>query len=266
MAVSGQLSIEELGAWAGFAAQFQDVDWTGALKVTSGLIRSDAAKNFQEGHGPDGRLWPPVSGLTAGARRNASEGGGAKPLLDTGILRASVLSQSGKGHVEEVTRRQLIFGTNLDYAGQHQQGFSPNPQGMTITATNAKALAIPLTTEARLAGSPLKFGKPLKFIRPAPGKVGNVRGYFVEVVGESDLAKIAKKEGQGKGRRGTGGAAFKLSPVSKENEKNYIFHYLLKRSVKIPQRQFLGLGPELLHRIQQAFSEFYLRLLGTGKT
>ena len=241
MPVSGQISIEQLSAWANLASRIQ-YDWTRPLKVTAGLIKSDAARNFDRGIGPDGRPWSGLSSITLGARR-----GGSLPLLDTGILRSSVTG-GGKGHVEELTPRSLVIGSNLDYASTHQQGFRPNPGGLTITAKNVKNLAIPLTTEAVLTGSPRNFARALKWM---PSRTRGT-SFLYEQIGKEE--KVRKGS-----RRGSGGAAFKVQP---KDEKNRIFHYLLKKSVKIPQRMFIGMNEPLVTRIRQAFAEFLSGELG----
>lgn len=88
----------------------------GPLTAAKVLLVSEARSCFDEGRAPDGTSWLP---LKAPSQRRG--GASAKPLRDRGILMASVTAQ-GKGHVEEMTDRSLVLGTNLDYAAAQQWG------------------------------------------------------------------------------------------------------------------------------------------------
>lgn len=78
------------------------------------VIKMVTRKFAQSGPG-----WVPLSKRTLQRRRK--KGKGAKPLLDTGRLRASVVAQ-GEGSVREITSIGFRLGTNLKYAGTHQFG------------------------------------------------------------------------------------------------------------------------------------------------
>lgn len=77
---------------------------------------SDTRENFLRSQDPDGSPW---AALKARA---------GKPLLDKGILRASV--------VAKVEPAALVLSTNVNYAGAHQHGATIPP----ITPKKGKAL------------------------------------------------------------------------------------------------------------------------------
>ncbi len=110
------LTLSDLASWAQQAGRnLTGMSFRQPLQVCAVLVRSDVLSNFQGSHDPLGNPWPPLR------RPRANSKGGDKPLLDTGILQASVTGR-GQGHVEEITDTQLIVGTNLDYAAIHQYG------------------------------------------------------------------------------------------------------------------------------------------------
>jgi hypothetical protein len=89
-------------------------------------------------------------------------GGGGLPLRDQGLLIASLAA--GPNHVESVSETEIVVGTN-------RPGASLLNRGGVVEPVAAKWLCIPLTIEARRAGSPLNFpGK----LRPRFGRVGGV--------------------------------------------------------------------------------------------
>lgn len=111
--------------------------WTIAAKMLEGFARDC----FNFSRSPSGAPWSPL--------RHPRPRGGSKPLLDTGMLRASLTSK-GRGHIETVTPTSLEWGTNLIQASTHQYG-------AIITPKKGKFLAIPVSVEAQRAGSPRKF-------------------------------------------------------------------------------------------------------------
>lgn len=120
-----------------------------ALKVCRQLIVSDAKDAFQQGRDPvDGSAWAPLKrprklkkqeiasakkDLKAIGKPTDQETvrwlakGKQKPLLDTGMMRASLTGNSA-GHVEMITPTSLEVGTNLKskkgfpYPVIHQEG------------------------------------------------------------------------------------------------------------------------------------------------
>lgn len=107
-----------------------------AMAAIGNVLRRAAIQRFAEQRGPDGTPWPPLSAaaIVSRARRHAAAGlrtrraatlrrftVGAKALLDTGALRASIGAQ-GRGGVYELTDTSVAIGTRLRYAAIHQFG------------------------------------------------------------------------------------------------------------------------------------------------
>lgn len=142
--VADEIRLENLPGWLDRVSRVPDTaDKEPLFKRVKQALVSATKRNFSEGHGPNGELWPGLK---------HREG---KPLRDKGLLMASVF---GAGHVENATPNTLTWGTNLSYAAIHQHGG-------TIVPKNAKALAIPLTREAQRAGSPRDFKRPLVLLK-----------------------------------------------------------------------------------------------------
>lgn len=206
MSAAVEMTLDEFAAAAEASGKtVSGGDFTRPLKVCKQLIVADVKSNFADSHDPDGTPWLPL----AHSRPNSK--GEDKPLKDKNILGSSVTSNR-PGHVETMTRDTLIIGTNLDYAGTHQDG------GI-ILPRSAKALAIPLTKEAARVDSPREFSQPLFVLK------------------SGDHAFLAQRKMKGRGK--------------KKNE-SLILHYILLKSVKIPQRQFLGVGAKLMTRLEDA--------------
>lgn len=151
-------------------------------------------RHFADGKGPDGKAWAPLA-------FPRPSGGSGLPLRDTGRLMASIAARADAGG--------LVVGTAHPAASLHQHG------GI-VTAKKGKFLAIPLTKEARRAGSPRGYGKPLHFRSRSGGRSG---------------ALVESRTGKGKRQQG-GRAVYALVP-----------------SVRVPARPFLGFGPDELQRL-----------------
>lgn len=95
------------------------------------VLVSDVKKRFVTSTAPDGTPWKPL--------KYPRPRGPGKPLLDTGLLLASI---SG-----DFTPTSLRVGTNRQGAALHQFGG-------TVTPKKGKFLAIPNTPAAVRAGSP----------------------------------------------------------------------------------------------------------------
>lgn len=108
-----------------------------ALKALEISAVSDVKMRFATGTGPDGHVWAPLR-----HRRIIPGKDGDKPLRDNGLLMASISAKA--------SRSELVVGSNLAYAGVHQWG------GI-ITPKKAKFLTIPMTKDAKKAGSPRRF-------------------------------------------------------------------------------------------------------------
>lgn len=168
-------------------------------REVAGILLADTRRRFSTGTAPDGKRWKAI-------RRRVN--GGDKPLLDTGVLRASVQARP-------TATGAVVFST-LPYAALHQFGG-------TVRAKRAKYLALPLTREAKRAGSPRRFKVPLKF-RPFR-------------------------------RRGTGGVLYSGAGAAKADQ------YLLVREVEIPARPFLGASERAAADIADAAARWVERQL-----
>lgn len=119
-------------------ADIKHVDlWGQAAKILEG----QAKDCFAFSRSPEGTPWSPL--------KHNRPRGGSKPLLDTGVLRASLVGRAA-GHIERVTPTSLEWGTNVLYAYTHQYG-------AVITPKKGKYLALPVSIEAQRVGSPRKF-------------------------------------------------------------------------------------------------------------
>jgi phage virion morphogenesis protein len=111
-------------------------DFSRALNITAVYLAGMTKRNFTGSHDPDGSPWPPLKNPS---RRRG--GRSAKPLVDRGLLMASVSAQGG-GSVRDVTPRSLEFGTNVSYAGYHQFGTRTIPARRFLGITDAMAKRI----------------------------------------------------------------------------------------------------------------------------
>lgn len=94
-------------------------DKLGDLTELMELLCSRVVKLITRKFAQSGPGWVPLSKRTL--RRRRKKGKGAKPLLDTGRLRASVVAE-GSGSIKEITKIGFRLGTNLKYAATHQFG------------------------------------------------------------------------------------------------------------------------------------------------
>ena len=97
---------------------------------------SDVKRRFATGTAPDGTKWRPL--------KYPRPNGGDQPLKDTGALAASITGESSP--------TEVVVGTNRVGARLMNYGGIVRPK-------NAKVLTIPLTKEAKRAGSPRRLSK-----------------------------------------------------------------------------------------------------------
>lgn len=201
--------------------------------IVAQMAVSDVRKNFQEGHAPDGRPWKPL------AHGRAGQGGGALPLRDNGVLLASITGKAiGNG---------IAVGTNVVYAALHQFGGVVRPK-------KAKFLAIPLTKEAKRAGSPRKFpGNPKwRFI---PTKTGG----WVMLAAPPSQQRAAN-------RRTIADALATLEGRTRRRNKKpapvAIAQYVLVSEVTVPARPFLGFSDSFIDRVGQLLTDRIGGLVG----
>lgn len=192
--------------FAGLAHGLARADFRRVLPAVAQMAVSDVKKNFAEGHAPDGTPWRPL------AHGRPGRPAGAKPLRDTGVLLASIAGRAVDAGV--------AVGSNLAYARLHQEGG-------TVAPKRGKFLAIPLTKEARRAGSPRRFPRKLE---PRIRK-GGAAGVMGEVGKDGRLAKV---------------------------------HYALVKSVTVPARPFLGFSAGLLGRVDRLVIDEVLRNAGAA--
>lgn len=123
---------------------------------------AETRARFLTATAPDGSRWQPLA--------RPRPDGGSRPLLDTGVLRASITYRAEPDAV--------VVGSNSPYAGLHQSGGTVRPR-------SGKYLAIPLTREAKRAGSPRRMSG-LQF---RPSKGGRA-GVLVGVGGVAQYALV----------------------------------------------------------------------------
>jgi phage gpG-like protein len=126
-----ELDLQMLAQWAtGAAASATSRDFTKPLTISKILVANATKQNFADAKSPSGESWAPL--------KKPRKGGKQHPLWDTGRLVAS--TGSGAGHVEELTRDTLVFGTNVEYAAIHNYGGTINMAARQGEATTHKGL------------------------------------------------------------------------------------------------------------------------------
>ncbi len=94
------------------------------LAACSKLISASAKDNFHGAHDPEGRPWKPLKNPRRkkgkAKRKGKTKTAAHHPLIDTGRLFSSV--GGGADHVEQIHALELVTGTNVEYAGYHQDG------------------------------------------------------------------------------------------------------------------------------------------------
>jgi phage gpG-like protein len=167
------------------------------LTPFGGRMQRSVAQVFREQKDPKtGAPWPKTS---AGVLKSRPGGGkGGKSLSDTRALLNSIVSRPPR-----VTPASVSVGSNLIYALIHQKGG-------TIKAKKGKYLTIPVTREARRAGS--------------------IRAWF---------AANGKQARWLFGRKGIYGAGF--AQKGKKGGKP-VPHWILAKEIKVPQRRYLYFG------------------------
>lgn len=141
--------VEGIDTFVRTARSLHRVEGDRKLLRTIGMLAvRGMRRHFDEGRGPDGKVWPRV-------RR------GGQPLIDTRGLYNSITFQilpDGKG---------VRVGSNKRYGITHHRG-------LRITAKPGKMLAIPLTPEAARMRRPLRTNTALAKAFVFRSKRGNV--------------------------------------------------------------------------------------------
>lgn len=247
------------------------------------LMQKDVRENFQASKDPDGQPWKPL--------KFPRVRGGDKPLLDTGLLRASVTTKA-EGNIEQYTATSVTIGTNRPGANLHQKGG-------TVLPVKAKALAIPLTKEALRSGGPRNFPRSLTMLWKPGANSGvlaevnqaqlrvskqekNLRKQTAKLVPRKRefMARIKRLQGEAKkaktqakrrviskrieaeyGKlreyesRVAGNVRKRESMASNRKRKAYTLQFALVKSVTVPARPYVGFGRRLLERLDNMFAE-----------
>ncbi len=213
MASAGTIQVKVFGldkAIAGIHGLVNSLGPDGRLlmRAEGNLALAASMRAFRTQSDPaTGTPWKKTSRLTLGTRPGG--GGGGKTLWDTAGLMGSI-----QGSLK-VTDSTAVIGTNKRYGRIHQEG------GI-IVPVHAKSLAIPMTHEARQAGSPRNFPRDLFFL---------------------------------KGHRPGSGM---MAEAIRGNENNIRVHYLLLKSVRNDARPFMGLSAAD-RREMQAYAVTYMQ-------
>ena len=100
---------------------FDEADYTEDLSAFLPVLAEDEQEFFLDEKDSSGAKWAPLAKSTIAAK------GHDLILYETGHLEASLVSESGPDHVQNVTHRGLKFGTSDEKAGFHQEGTSRMP-------------------------------------------------------------------------------------------------------------------------------------------
>lgn len=128
------------------------------------LAVAEVQQRFTESRAPDGSSWLPLKFPRIRAGTNP------KPLLDTGVMRASITGRETDSMIE--------VGTTSPQARVHQFG-------ATIVPRKSKYLAIPRTREAKAAGSP-------RNMQGLSSRIGNRGGVMVDERGTVQFLLLKK--------------------------------------------------------------------------
>lgn len=180
------------------------------LELLGKRMQRSTMTRFREQRAPSGAAWPRPSGLTLSSRVRG--GGGGKVLSDTGALLRSITSRQ-----PVVEGNTVTIGSNLIYAAIHQLGG-------TIRPKHSKHLAVPVSREAKRAGSARRF------------LAANSKSGFL--FGKKGVYGIGELRG---GKR--------------------VLHFLLLDEVVVPARPYLGFEEDDRAFISDLLQRRYVRML-----
>lgn len=177
------------------------------LVPLAAVLSRETATIFREQRDPEtGASWKPTGSLALSTRPGGGESG--QTLMDTGRLRNAFVSRAPR-----VTADSVVADTaGVIYAGIQNDGGDVLPK-------RAKMLAIPLTREAKRAGSARRWWA--KNERKAP--------FVIQTSKHSVFIVTAKTTGRGKNK-----------------ERGLVFHFVLKDFVKMPRRRFIAVSDRLI--------------------
>ena len=101
---------------------FNEADYSKTLDDFNPEIAEAQGEHFSGRHDSGGSLWPALSAYTIAKK------GHDVPLVETGRLKASVLDFGHPDHIEAVSHRGLLFGTEVPYGIFHQEGTKKIPR------------------------------------------------------------------------------------------------------------------------------------------
>jgi len=120
--MSKTISASELSGFLdGIVKQLEKPKAINLLSKWNDELAGDLAEGFLNSKSPEGKAWAPLK-----YPRPPGHNPGTRPLIDTGQLMQSVISDS-KGHIEIVSSDSTTFGTSVFYAGFHQFGTTKIP-------------------------------------------------------------------------------------------------------------------------------------------
>lgn len=195
MGVQREITMAQLpGFLQQIGAEVVNFDMPRVWKQVGVALENGARDCFNSSKSPSNQPWSPL--------KHPRPRGGNKPLLDRGILSAS-LTNGGKNHIERTNANSMEWGTNSEAAALQNYGG-------VIIPKKGKFLTIPASVEAVRAGSPLKFPDAKRRLKWAINKAGT-GGIIYEIVG----GKKSKRIGGGSGAGGKSSAKRKPSKFMK---------------------------------------------------
>lgn len=110
------------GVFVDIDQKFRNADFSVPLTDFVDTLEETHQQHWAGRHSPGGSSWPPLAASTI-ARK-----GHDQPLVLTSALVNAMTNRNAPGHVGEVMSRGLTYGTDIEYAGFHQDGTSRIPQ------------------------------------------------------------------------------------------------------------------------------------------
>ena len=116
-------SIEALGGiLLDIDQKFQHADFTDTFNQFIPQIEQEERAAFAGEKTPGGEEWQPLAPFTNKKK------GHARRLYESGALMAAMIDHAMPHHIGEITDRWMTYGTDLEYAGFHQDGTDRIPQ------------------------------------------------------------------------------------------------------------------------------------------
>ena len=100
--------------------RFKNADYAETLFPFLATLEQTHGQQFRSQQDSSGAAWAPLAASTIARKRHS------RILYETGALEASLAGNTGDS-VRAVSHRGLLFGTQVEYAGFHQEGTSRMP-------------------------------------------------------------------------------------------------------------------------------------------